>query len=135
MFILGLSENPRSNFFFKKWWTILLEYCLDFQRIKLVNPKLTAQILPCKIGNKNTGTPGLVLISLWTMGPWICLYATNLLKKNGFVVLGTVMKLPRNAFVLKIKAGCMSNIHLVILNQLHMKGNYFLYLSKYVKLS
>ena len=28
---------------------ILLEYCMDLQRIKLVRSKLTAQILPCKI--------------------------------------------------------------------------------------
>ena len=34
---------------------ILLEYCMDLQRIKLVHSKLTAQILPCKIGNKNMG--------------------------------------------------------------------------------
>ena len=34
---------------------ILLEYCMDLQRIKLVHSKLTAQILPCKIGKKNMG--------------------------------------------------------------------------------
>ena len=50
----GLSENSISNSFFKKKWMILLEYSLNFQRIKLVNPKLAAQILPSKIGNMNT---------------------------------------------------------------------------------
>ena len=54
----GLSKNSRSSFFFffKKRCAILLEFCLDFLRIKFVNPKLTAQILPCKISYKNRGS-------------------------------------------------------------------------------
>ena len=32
----------------KKRSTILLEYCLNFQRIKTVNLKIQADILPCK---------------------------------------------------------------------------------------
>ena len=43
----GLNKNYSSNCIIEKKIMVLIKYCSDFPRKKLVNPKLTAQNLLC----------------------------------------------------------------------------------------
>ena len=51
----GLGKNYNSSFFAKEKITVLIEYCSDFPRKKLVNPRFRGRIRLFKIGNKTMG--------------------------------------------------------------------------------
>ena len=54
-FNTGLSKKYSSNWFSKENIAVCIKCCSDFLRKKLYNPKFTAQIHLCKVGNKNHG--------------------------------------------------------------------------------